>query len=85
MSSWWQRVKGSFQPGTIRSRLRISFVLMVLLPAIAIILGSTLAGYYNSQNQSLERLESIATLKQFEIKAWTTTLQTQLANAINEQ
>ncbi len=85
MSSWWQRVKESFQPGTIRSRLRISFVLMVLLPAIAIILGSTLAGYYNSQNQSLERLESIATLKQFEIKAWTTTLQTQLANAINEQ
>jgi len=58
-------------PGiTIRQRLSYSFALVALLPAIAISLGAIVLGYYNGKQQVLDRLSSVASLKEMEISTW---------------
>jgi GAF domain-containing protein/HAMP domain-containing protein len=69
-------------PGTIRARLLLVFVLIGLLPAVAISVGSILAGFSIGRRQAVAHLESVAVLKQSEIEAWVEGLQPDLALAL---
>ena len=60
--------------GSIRFRLQNSFLLVSLLPVLAISLSSIWVGYQNGQRQAFDRLESVAALKESEINSWVNTL-----------
>ncbi|HIQ01515.1 MAG TPA: HAMP domain-containing protein, partial [Anaerolineales bacterium] len=77
----WQ-VARAFRIGTIRTRLLISFVLLVLLPATAIGAGSAVVSLQHGRYRAIGHLESVATLKEAGIRAWIQTLQTQLSVAL---
>ena len=77
----WQ-VARAFRIGTIRTRLLIAFVLMVLLPAVAISAGSTVLGFQSGRQQVINQLESVATLKETEIETWVNSLRTDLVTAL---
>jgi nitrate/nitrite-specific signal transduction histidine kinase len=70
---------------TIRSRLLIGFVLMALLPAIAISAGSIVVGYRTGRQQALARLESAAALKETRLAEWSRSLHDSLLVALNEE
>ena len=70
---------------TIRARLLVGFVLMALLPAIGISVGSVVLGYYNGQQQALDRLESVAALKESEIAAWMDSLRNELVAPLSPE
>jgi len=70
---------------TIRSRLLIGFVLVALLPAIAISAGSIIVGYRTGRQQALARLESAAALKETRLAEWSRSLQDNLWVALNEE
>ncbi len=71
------------KPTTIRTRLLVSFVLMTLLPAIGISLGSGIVGYYNGRQQAIDRLESVAALRESALRNWVQSLQEELVIAAN--
>ena len=58
---------------------------MALLPVIAVSAGSIAVGYVNGRQQALDRLESVAALKEGEIDAWAHSLQNELLVALNEE
>jgi nitrate/nitrite-specific signal transduction histidine kinase len=68
-----------FRPITIRSRLFVAFVLMVLLPAIAVAAVSSVVGFRSGRQQVIEQLESVATIKEAELDTWASNVQTDLA------
>ena len=70
---------------TIRSRLLVGFVLMALLPAIGISTGSVLLGYYNGQKQTQDRLQSVAALKESEIRLWLDSLRHELVAPLSQE
>lgn len=70
---------------SIRVRLLIAFVLMALLSAICMSIGSIVVGYYSAERQALDRLQSVATRKEAEIQAWLSGLQNELVNGLNEE
>jgi signal transduction histidine kinase len=72
-----------FKISTIRARLLISFVLMTLLPAIVISLGSAAVGYQNGRQQAVRQLESAAALKELALRSWIHSLQEELVIASN--
>jgi hypothetical protein len=80
----FRRLPEWFKPWTIRTRILIGFVLITLITAVAISTGSSLVGYYNGRQQALDRLESAASFKEIELKAWTEKLQNELLIAIND-
>lgn len=84
-SNWQDAVSKRLEPTTIRARLLVGFVLMALLSAIGISIGSVVVGYFNAQQDALNQLESVAARKQVEIKFWTDSLQNELAAALNEE
>jgi nitrate/nitrite-specific signal transduction histidine kinase len=55
---------------TIRSRLLIAFVLMVLLAAIAISSVTVILGSRDARQRVIGQLDSVATLKEAEIESW---------------
>ncbi len=55
---------------TIRTRLVISFVLIVLVVAIAISSVAMVVGTRDGRRRVISQLESVATLKQAEIESW---------------
>jgi nitrate/nitrite-specific signal transduction histidine kinase len=63
---------------TIRRRLFFSFVLMVLLPAMAFSVAATVVGYRSGRQQVFEKLDSVATIKEAELKTWVDNLQAEL-------
>jgi len=63
---------------SIRGRMIVAFVLLVLVTAGAVSLGSIIAGVENGKRQAFFQLESIAALKEAEIKAWLRNLQIDL-------
>ncbi len=69
---------------TIRNQLAFWFVFLALLPAVAISLGSIIVGYYNGRQQSLDRLASVANLKNNEIIHWLDSRQRDLSFIIND-
>jgi methyl-accepting chemotaxis protein len=73
----WRNARSS-GAGTIRTRLLVSFVLIVLLPAIVITATTVARGIQGGQQQVVAQLESVATLKENEIDTWLRDLQTDL-------
>ena len=81
----WQLVSAFRQTNTIRVRLLIAFVLVVLLPVAAISAGVVIGGLQSDRRQTLDRLETVATLKEGEIKNWVRDSQIELANVLNAE
>ncbi len=71
------------KPTTIRTRLLVGFVLVALLPAIGISLGSGIVGYYNGRQQATDRLESVTALKESAIHNHVQSLHEELVIASN--
>jgi len=71
------------KPTTIRTRLLVCFVLMTLLPAIGISVGSGVVGYYNGRRQAIDRLGSVAALKESALRNAVQSLHEELVIASN--
>jgi signal transduction histidine kinase len=78
-------IKAPFNLDTIRSRLLISFVLIALLPAIAISVGSILVGYQNGRQQALNQLESAAETRDLKVQAWIQELKNEMVVPVSEE
>jgi GAF domain-containing protein/HAMP domain-containing protein len=83
LAALWLVVR-AFRTGTIRARLLIAFVSMVLLPAIAVSTGSVVMGLQSGRRQAIEQLELAAAFKEAESNAWADSLQTGLNAALTE-
>ena len=70
-----------FAMTSIRNRLLVTFVLIVLLPAIAFGIVSTTVGYRSGQRQVINQLESVATIKEAELNTWAGNVRGDLATA----
>lgn len=66
----WLSFKVFWTKGTIRSRMAVAFVLLVLLPVGAVSLNAIVVGLQSGKRQCLEQLESVAALKESEIRTW---------------
>lgn len=84
LTCWWVH-RRQLGTNSIRGRLLAGFVLIALLPAISISAGAIVIGFYNGRQQALDRLQSVASLREIEINTWTRSLQNQLAAALNEE
>ncbi len=71
------------RPSTIRTRLLVGFVLVAVLPVIAVSIGSLIVAYYTGRRQVGGRLESVAALKQSDIERWIHSLEEELVIASN--
>jgi len=72
-------------PRTIRGRLRASFVLMALLPAIGISIGAAILGYVDGRQRANDQLRSVLTTKALELDTWSESLQDVLQAALVEE
>ncbi|MBC8446098.1 MAG: HAMP domain-containing protein, partial [Chloroflexi bacterium] len=63
----------------------MGFVLMALLPAIGISAGSVVLGYFNGQKQTLDRLQSVAALKESETGFWLDSLRHELVAPLSQE
>jgi GAF domain-containing protein/HAMP domain-containing protein len=70
--------------GTIRNRLLVAFVVLVLLPAVVTSSISAIAGFRGGQEQVEDQLELLADFRQVQIDAWKKRLQTELAAVLEE-
>ncbi len=70
---------------TIRGRLLLSFVLLTLLPSLAIGAGSILVAYTNGRQQVIDQLESVLALKEQEIESWSLSLKSELSSALDQE
>jgi signal transduction histidine kinase len=70
---------------TIRGWLFVSFLLVALIPIVAIGAGTLSIGYYNGSQQAISRLESVAARKALEADVWVQTLQDELLASISEK
>ena len=69
---------------TLRNKLLTAFVLLVLLPAVIISIGSAVINWQNEQQRVIDQLNSIAILKEAEIERWVNSLQSNLAIALQD-
>jgi methyl-accepting chemotaxis protein len=74
----------AFIAGTIRLRLLVAFVAMVLLLAIAIIVTSVVGGIRGGERRIAAQLESVSVLKEAEISSWLNELYTDLGLVFRE-
>jgi len=81
----WLVCRKKFVIRTIRVRLLVGFVSIVLLTAIGISAGSIVMGYNNGRQQALDRLESVAALRELEITTWIHSLQNELVITLSEE
>ncbi len=81
----WRRYVRIFRSGTIRNRLIIAFVLLVLLPALMIGVGAGMWSLRSDRQQALDHLETVATLKEVEVNDWVDDLQIALVNVLNTE
>ena len=65
----WQ-IAPTFHIGTIRTRLLVSFTVVTLVAAAVIATVSVVVVTQNMQAQVIAQLESVATLKEAEIRTW---------------
>ncbi len=71
---------------TIRTRLLGAFLFVVLLPAIVISAVSAISSFQSGQQQALNQLEILVSLKETEIDSWVKTLELRLENiALNRE
>jgi nitrate/nitrite-specific signal transduction histidine kinase len=76
------RVARGFLTATIRQRLFASFMVVVLLPALAFAVVGTVVGYRSGRQQVIDQLESVATIKEAELNTWVGNIQTELHAAV---
>jgi nitrate/nitrite-specific signal transduction histidine kinase len=67
---------------SIRSRLLVSFLLMALVPVGVFGIVSTAVGFQSGRQQVLDRLESVATIKEAELNTWVDNVQGDLVSAL---
>ncbi|MGD9029470.1 MAG: GAF domain-containing protein [Anaerolineae bacterium] len=72
-----------FKPTTIRARLLACFVLLAVLPVIAVTAGSLTVAYDTGRRQVADRLASVAALKQSAIESWIHSIEEDLVVASN--
>lgn len=73
------------QIATIRTRLTVSFVMVALMPVLAIAAALVTFGLGTTSQQIVDRLEPVAVLKQAEIEYWANDLQIDLEIALSGQ
>jgi GAF domain-containing protein/HAMP domain-containing protein len=66
----WQIARAYRYTDTIRTRLLIAFVSIVLLMAVVVSTAVAVLGFESAQRQATGQLETVATLKQAEIRKW---------------
>jgi GAF domain-containing protein/HAMP domain-containing protein len=81
----WQMIQAYRHIETIRTRLIVSFILVVSVPMGAIIAASVIGGIQSGQDRAFSQLESIATLKESEVNAWLETLQIDITTLLGGQ
>lgn len=69
----------------IRTRLVLAFLLLVLIPTVVTSAAVNILVRRSSQQQAVNQLYSVATLKEAEIKAWMESLEPNLYIAITQQ
>lgn len=75
---WFNKLRNA----SIRIRLLIAFVLLVLIPAGIIILSAVLLGFQHGQQRVINQLYSVVILKDEQIAAWIESLQLHLTSVI---
>lgn len=80
-----RRVEHFWRPGTIRTRLLVAFISVVLLTGLVIAAVSAYLNFQNAQEQIFNQLESVAALKESQINTWIDELQHELDNVLFEQ
>jgi GAF domain-containing protein/HAMP domain-containing protein len=85
LSILWQLVRTYQNTQTIRSRLLIAFVLVVLLPAVVVGAGAGVVSLQRERQQAFERLETAASLREVQINDWLEDCQAELLNALNTE
>jgi signal transduction histidine kinase len=65
----------------IRLRLLVGFVLVALLPIIAVSIGTYIVSYQSGRQQTIDRLEAVAARKELAIQGWEQSLQQELQTA----
>jgi signal transduction histidine kinase len=73
-----------FGKKSIRSTLLLSFILVAILPTLAISGGSSVFGYFSARQNTVKRLESMAALEEVKINTWIENGQNELATTLNE-
>jgi diguanylate cyclase (GGDEF)-like protein len=81
-ASWHEWFQG-LQIGTIRTRLLVAFVLLVLLPSTIISFSAVILGLQQGRQQVITQLKSVATLKQEQINTWLDNLHIHMAAVIS--
>jgi nitrate/nitrite-specific signal transduction histidine kinase len=74
-----QRLLARFRPVSIRHRLLIAFLLIVLIPAVAFGAVSAWIGIRNGHQQVTDQLTSVAVLKEAEIDTWSRSIESDLS------
>lgn len=72
----------NYRSVSIRHRLLMAFLLMVLIPAIAFSIVSAWIGVKNGRQQVIDKLTSVVVLKEQEIDTWVRNIQSDLAIVI---
>jgi nitrate/nitrite-specific signal transduction histidine kinase len=70
---------------TIRSRLIFWFVVLALTPAVTIAAGTVAVDYFNGRQQALERLSSVAALKESQVQQWLDSTENEMRTALSEE
>jgi signal transduction histidine kinase len=70
---------------TLRSQLLLSFFLLSILPVVAVMLASVVSGLTTGQRQSFDQLESVATLKEAQVKSWVASRHEALNSELNSR
>ncbi|MFQ6099770.1 MAG: GAF domain-containing protein [Anaerolineae bacterium] len=70
---------------TIRARLLIAFVTMVLIPALATGVAAGILGLQSVRQRLISQIELVAMFKETESKAWISSLQTDLNDVLAEE
>ncbi len=70
-----------FNISTIRARLLIGFVVIALLPVIGVGIGTCVVSYQNGRQQAIDRLGSVAALKELAVNDWIRSLHQELVMA----
>jgi signal transduction histidine kinase len=73
-----------FRKKSIQSSLLLNFILVAILPTLAISAGSMIFGYFSARQNTVKRLESMAALEEVKINTWIEAGQNELSLALNE-
>lgn len=81
----WHISRAYRKISSIRVRLLVSFVLMVLAPVVIITGCSIIMSFQNGRQRAIEQLESVAALKEAEINTWVRESRNDLRMCLTEE